>query len=60
MRLDQILEEAKQRFTVNTAEEVHGAMFRMIRDQQQSGMAYGLEVGHKAIDFTLNNPFGVI
>ncbi|MBW5446121.1 redoxin domain-containing protein [Cohnella sp. CFH 77786] len=59
MPLNERLNETKKQFVSNTPADVHGAMFRMIREQQESGMAYGLEVGHQAKDFTLNDAAGV-
>ncbi|SDP20160.1 Peroxiredoxin [Paenibacillus sp. yr247] len=58
MLLNQALEEAKQHFVANTPADVHSEMFRMIREQQQSGNAFGLKVGQKAKDFTLKNTMG--
>lgn len=59
MTLNQALEEAKQQFIAHTPAEVQAAMFRQIREQQESGMLYGLQEGQKAKDFTLNNSAGV-
>ncbi len=58
MSLNQQLDEAKAQFVANTPAEVHMEMFRMIREQQQSGLVSGLPVGSKAKDFTLKNALG--
>ncbi|MNS24364.1 putative peroxiredoxin bcp [compost metagenome] len=55
MLLNQILEEAKKQFVAKTPEDFHEEIFRMIRQQQQSGIVYGVQEGQQAKDFTLNN-----
>jgi peroxiredoxin len=63
MLLNQVLGEAKKqfvaKFVANTPVDVQAEIFRMIREQQQSGVVYGLQEGQKAKDFTLNNSVGV-
>ncbi|MFS0728278.1 peroxiredoxin-like family protein [Paenibacillus sp. 1P07SE] len=55
MSLTQALEEAKQAFNAHTPMEIQTAMFRQIREQQESGIIYGRQEGEKARDFTLKN-----
>ncbi|CAH1201628.1 hypothetical protein PAECIP111893_01678 [Paenibacillus plantiphilus] len=59
MRLNQMLDEAKTQFVAKTPVDVHNEIFRLIREQQQSGLVYGLQEGQQAQDFTLNNSAGV-
>lgn len=59
MRLNQILDEAKKQFVAKVPEDVQVEIFRSIREQQQSGRVYGLQEGHLAKDFTLDNSAGV-
>jgi peroxiredoxin len=59
MLLNQILDEAKKQFVTKTSADVQAGIFRLIREQQQSGMVYGLQEGQQAKDFTLNNSAGV-
>lgn len=59
MRLNEILDEAKKQFVAKTPSDVHNEIFRLIREQQQSGKVYGLQEGQQAKDFTLNNSAGV-
>ncbi|OXS55333.1 alkyl hydroperoxide reductase [Cohnella sp. CIP 111063] len=59
MSLNQTLEEMKQQFIAQSPAEVQAAMFRSIREQQQSGIPYGLQEGQKAKDFTLKNAMGI-
>nr|WP_263364563.1 peroxiredoxin family protein [Paenibacillus arenilitoris] len=58
MLLNVELDEAKKQFVANTPVEVHAEMFRLIREQQQSGLGFGLQEGQKAKDFTLANAAG--
>jgi len=48
MLLNQIFEDSKKEFIASTPVAVHSEMFRMIKEQQESGMVYGLQVGDKA------------
>ncbi|QMV42036.1 peroxiredoxin-like family protein [Cohnella cholangitidis] len=59
MLLNEILDEAKKQFVAKVPEEVHTAIFRLIREQEQSEIVYGLQEGQPAPDFTLNNSAGV-
>jgi peroxiredoxin len=59
MLLNQILDEAKKQFVAKVPADVHTEIFRLIREQQQSGIVYGLKEEQKAKDFTLNNSVGV-
>ncbi|EFM11094.1 alkyl hydroperoxide reductase/ Thiol specific antioxidant/ Mal allergen [Paenibacillus curdlanolyticus YK9] len=52
--LNQTLEEAKNQFVAKAPQDVQTEIFRLIREQQQSGIQYGLPEGSKAVDFTLN------
>lgn len=58
MSLTQALAEAKQEFIAHTPLEIQTEMFRQIREQQESGIAYGRQAGQKAKDFTLKNALG--
>jgi len=58
MSLIQALENTKQQFIAHTPMEIQLAMFRQIREQQQSGIVYGKQEGQKAKDFTLKNALG--
>ncbi|MFB9276091.1 peroxiredoxin-like family protein [Cohnella cellulosilytica] len=59
MSLNQTLEEMKQQFIAHSPAEVQAAMFRSIREQQESGFRYGLQEGQRAKDFTLQNSTGL-
>ncbi|WP_433944648.1 peroxiredoxin-like family protein [Paenibacillus sp. SN-8-1] len=58
MLLNQSLDEAKKQFEVKTTEDFQEGIFRLIQEQQQSGIVYGLQEGQQAADFTLNNSTG--
>ncbi|MCD1258974.1 AhpC/TSA family protein [Paenibacillus athensensis] len=58
MTLTQMLQEAKAQFVAQTPADIHMEMFRMIREQQQAGIASGLAEGTKAKDFVLKNALG--
>ncbi|MBY0012195.1 peroxiredoxin-like family protein [Paenibacillus typhae] len=58
MSLTQALAEAKQEFIAHTPLEIQAEMFRQIREQQESGFAYGRQEGQKAKDFALKNALG--
>ncbi|RUT33593.1 AhpC/TSA family protein [Paenibacillus zeisoli] len=58
MLLNETLEEAKKKFVAKTPKDVHEEMFRMIREQQESGIVYGLQERQQAKDFTLKNSAG--
>ncbi|MFC5702682.1 peroxiredoxin-like family protein [Cohnella faecalis] len=59
MLLHEMLEEAKKQFVAKVPADVHTEIFRLIREQQQAGIVYGLQEGQQAKDFTLNNSAGV-
>lgn len=59
MSLTQTLEEMKQQFIAHSPIEVQARMFRSIREQQESGVQYGLQEGQKAKDFMLKNSLGL-
>lgn len=59
MGLSEALEEQKRQFKAKYPEDIHSELFRMIREQQQSGLAFGLQEGEQAPDFTLPNAAGV-
>ena len=58
MSLNQLLEESKNDFIANTPMAIQEKMFRLIQEQQQSGVIFGLQEGSKAKDFTLKNALG--
>lgn len=58
MSFVQAMAEVKQQFTAHTSLEIQTAMFRQIREQQESGNVYGRQEGQKAKDFTLKNALG--
>lgn len=58
MRLSQSLDEAKKNFVAKVPADVQLEIFRLIREQEQSGIVYGLREGERAIDFTLMNSVG--
>ena len=58
MNLQSQLDVAKEQLVASTPLEFHSSMFRMIQEQQESGLVYGLTVGSKAKDFTLRNALG--
>jgi peroxiredoxin len=58
MNLQSQLDAAKEHFIASAPLEFQTAMFRMIQEQQESGLVYGLPVGSKAKDFTLRNALG--
>ncbi|MBU5670749.1 peroxiredoxin-like family protein [Paenibacillus brevis] len=58
MSLTQTLAKAKQEFIAHTPLEIQAEMFRQIKEQQESGIAYGRQEGQKAKDFTLKNALG--
>ncbi|MWC29216.1 peroxiredoxin-like family protein [Paenibacillus sp. MMS18-CY102] len=56
--LNQTLEEVKKQFVAKVPQDVQSEIFRLIREQQQSGVQYGLPEGSKAVDFTLSHSSG--
>lgn len=59
MLLNEMLEQAKEHFAAKVPLDAQTEIFRLIREQQQSGSVYGLQEGQPAKDFTLNNAAGV-
>jgi peroxiredoxin len=58
MTFKQELEQMRQEYVANSPADVYNEINRLITEQQQAGQAFGLEVGQKAKDFTLNNTLG--
>lgn len=58
MSFKEQLDQAKEQFVATAPEEVQAAIFRQIKEQQQSGVSFGLKEGDKAPNFTLANPLG--
>lgn len=58
MNFTQALVEAKQDFVANVPADVYTRIFRHIKEQQESGIDYGLREGQLAKDFTLKNSIG--
>ncbi|MBB6632838.1 peroxiredoxin-like family protein [Cohnella thailandensis] len=58
MSLNQELTQMKQAFEANSPLEAQTALYRHIREQQESADPFGLQVGQKARDFTLTDALG--
>lgn len=58
MSLTQALAKVKKEFIAHTPLDIQTEMFRQIREQQESDIAYGPQEGQKAKDFTLKNAVG--
>ncbi|WP_274653890.1 peroxiredoxin-like family protein [Paenibacillus humicola] len=58
MSLKEQLDKVKESFIASAPEEAQTEVFRLIREQQESGIPFGLKAGDKAPDFTLANPLG--
>ncbi|WP_239619249.1 peroxiredoxin-like family protein [Cohnella mopanensis] len=58
MSIKEQLEQAKTGFIARVPEEAQMNIFRHIREQQQSGIVFGLKEGDEAPNFTLSNPLG--
>jgi peroxiredoxin len=58
MSVKEQLEQAKAGFIAKVPAEAQAEIFRHIREQQQSNIAFGLKEGDKAPNFTLANPLG--
>ncbi|WP_127494977.1 peroxiredoxin-like family protein [Paenibacillus glycanilyticus] len=56
MAVQDELDQAKEGFIAKAPEEVYSQVFRHIKEQQGSGIVFGLKEGNKAPDFTLTNP----
>ncbi|PWW00774.1 peroxiredoxin [Paenibacillus cellulosilyticus] len=58
MTMREELEQAKASFIARLPEEAQHAVFGHIKDQLDSGQAFGLRVGEQAPNFTLTGPHG--
>lgn len=58
MTLNQELAQMKKTFDPLTPLEAQAALSRLIREQQESAAPFGLQVGQKAKDFTLQDALG--
>jgi peroxiredoxin len=58
MSVKEQLEQAKAGFIAKVPAEAQVEIFRHIKEQQQSGIVFGLNEGDKAPNFTLTNPIG--
>ncbi|MCC3373744.1 peroxiredoxin-like family protein [Cohnella sp. REN36] len=58
MAIKPLLDQAKERFIATAPEEVQSLVFRHIKEQQESGIVFGLQEGDQAPNFTLANPLG--
>ncbi|MGE7823291.1 peroxiredoxin-like family protein [Paenibacillus sp. NPDC093718] len=58
MAVKELLDQAKEGFIAKAPEEVQSQVFRHIKEQQESGIVFGLKEGDKAPNFTLANPLG--
>jgi peroxiredoxin len=58
MVVKELLDQAKEGFIAKAPEEVQSQVFRHIKEQQESGIVFGLKEGEKAPNFTLANPLG--
>lgn len=58
MSVKEQLEQAKAGFIAKVPAEAQAEIFRHIKEQQQSGIVFGLNEGGKAPNFTLTNPLG--
>lgn len=58
MAFKELLDQAKENFIATAPEEVQLQVFRHIKEQQESGIVFGLKGGDKAPNFTLANPLG--
>lgn len=60
MTLERILATQKGIFETKLAEDVKEDVYRLIREQEQGGIAYGLQVGEPAADFALPGRAGEV
>lgn len=58
MAIKPLLDQAKEHFIATAPEEVQSQVFRHIKEQQESGIVFGLREGDQAPNFTLANPLG--
>ncbi|WP_339323314.1 peroxiredoxin-like family protein [Paenibacillus sp. FSL W8-0194] len=58
MAVKKLFDQAKEAFIVKAPEEVQVQVFRHIKEQQESGIVFGLKEGDEAPNFTLANPLG--
>lgn len=58
MAVKELLDQAKEGFIAKAPEEVQSQVFRLMKEQQESGIVFGLKEGDIAPNFTLGGPFG--
>ncbi|MFC3802598.1 peroxiredoxin-like family protein [Cohnella sp. GCM10012308] len=58
MAIKPLLDQAKEHFIAVAPEEVQSQVFRHIKEQQASGVVFGLQEGDPAPNFTLASPLG--
>ncbi|MGO4546252.1 peroxiredoxin-like family protein [Paenibacillus sp. 2TAB23] len=58
MTLNQELAQMKKAFDPHTPLDAQAALSRLIREQQESADPFGLQIGQKAKDFTLQDALG--
>ncbi|HWO52874.1 MAG TPA: peroxiredoxin-like family protein [Paenibacillus cookii] len=58
MAVKELFDQAKEAFVVKAPEEVQAQVFRHIKEQQESGIFFGLKEGDEAPNITLANPLG--
>jgi peroxiredoxin len=58
MTLREQLEQQKAGFLAKVPAEVQTAIFRLVNEQQQSGIVFGLKEGDRAPNFSLTNSLG--
>lgn len=60
MTLEQALAAQKEIFGTRLPEDAQGDIYRLIREQEQAGFAYGLRAGEPAADFALPGATGEV
>ncbi|WP_248928549.1 peroxiredoxin-like family protein [Paenibacillus hamazuiensis] len=58
MTLKEQLEQQKTGFMTRVPAEIQEEILRLVKEQQQSGIDFGLKEGAQAPNFTLTNPLG--
>ncbi|MDR6880499.1 peroxiredoxin-like family protein [Bacillus sp. 3255] len=58
MTLQEQLDQQKAGFMTRVLAEVQADILRLVKEQQQSGIDFGLKEGAQAPNFTLTNPLG--
>ncbi|UUZ80333.1 hypothetical protein LJK88_36335 [Paenibacillus sp. P26] len=53
MAVKELLDQAKEGFIAKAPEEVQSQVFRLMKEQQESGIVFGLKEGDIAPNFTL-------